>query len=136
MTPRPDDDQVYVEQVGDDRALWEPTGTTPRAFRLIQGYLWHPRGASLDMTALLPATLGPDVHLLLDAMPSAPFAFFDDGTPSATQVVYQLTVLAIVQPGHDPAEFLRSAAEHLETHLNATPQGVGWQLMSDLREVD
>lgn len=130
------DEPGFAEAVGDDRALWEPAGTDPRAFKLIQGYLWHPRGADYDVKTLLPAELGPDVHLLLDAMPAAPFAFFDDGTLSATQVVYQLTVLAIVQPGHDPAEFLTTSAERLQTHLNATPAGVGWQLMSDLRELD
>jgi len=74
--------------------------------------------------------------LLLDAMPAAPFTFFEDGTLSATQVVYQLTVVAIVQPGQDPADLLPEMAERLEERLNATPADVGWQLMSDLREVD
>lgn len=126
----------FTEHLGDDRALWEPEATTPRAFKLIQGYLWHPRDQQPDLAAHLPATLGPEVHLLLDAMPAAPFTFFDDGTLSATQVVYQLTVLAIVQPGQRPDELLAEAAERLKEHLDTTPEGVGWQLMSDLREVD
>jgi len=125
----------YSERVGDDRALWEGGVKTPRAFKLIQGYLWHPRDQEPDLAGLREQ-LGPDVHVLLDAMPAAPFTFFDDGTLSATQVVYQLTVVAIVQPGHDPAELLREMAARLEERLNATPEGVGWQLMSDLREVD
>ena len=130
------DDAQYVEHLGDDRALWEPEATEPRAFKLIQGYLWHPREQQHDMDAQLPEELGPDVHLLLDAMPAAPFTFFEDGTLSATQVVYQLTVVAIVQPGQDPADLLPEMAERLEERLNATPADVGWQLMSDLREVD
>ncbi len=129
-------DAQYVEHLGDDRALWEPEATTPRAFKLIQGYLWHPREQQHDMAALLPEELGPDVHLLLDAMPAAPFTFFEDGTLSATQVVYQLTVVSIVQPGQDPADLLTEMAERLEERLDATPADVGWQLMSDLREVD
>ncbi len=126
---------LYSERVGNDRALWEGEAKTPRAFKLIQGYLWHPRDRELNM-AMLQQELVPDVHLLLDAMPAAPFTFFDDGTLSATQVVYQLTVVAIVQPGQDPAALLTEMAAQLEERLNATPEGVGWQLMSDLREVD
>jgi hypothetical protein len=69
-------------------------------------------------------------------MPAAPFAFFEDGTLSATQQVYQLTVMRIVQPGQNPAEGLQALAAELQEHLNTTPAGVGWQLMEDLREVD
>jgi hypothetical protein len=130
-----DDARAYSEHVGDDRALWEGDVKTPRAFKLIQGYVWHPRDQAPDLAGLREQ-LGPDVHVLLDAMPAAPFTFFDDGTLSATQVVYQLTVVAIVQPGHDPADLLREMAARLDERLNATPEGVGWQLMSDLREVD
>ncbi len=126
----------YTERVGDDRELWEGDVTTPRAFKLIQGYLWHPREQQVVLADHLPPTLGSGVHLLVDAMPAAPFAFFDDGTLSATQVVYQLTVVAIVQPGHDPGELLEESAKRLGELLDATPEGVGWQLMSDLREVD
>lgn len=126
----------YAENVGDDRALWEERASGPRAFKLIQGYLWHPRDTPLNMRDYLPEALGDDAHLLIDAMPAAPFTFFDDGTLSATQVVYQLTVVRIVQPGEDPAAGLEATAERLGELLDATPQGVGWQLMSDLREVD
>ncbi|MBX3141331.1 MAG: DUF3208 family protein [Trueperaceae bacterium] len=126
----------YTERVGNDRDLWEGEATTPRAFKLIQGYVWHPRDQAVDLAAYLPEALGPDVHVLFDAMPAAPFTFFDDGTLSATQVVYQLTVVAIVQPGQVPDALLAEMAERLGERLETTPQGVGWQLMSDLREVD
>ena len=121
--------------VRDDRDLWEGLHEGPRAFKLLQGYIWHPRENYLDLAAMLPRELGQDVHLLIDALPQAPFTFFDDGTLSATQQVYQLTVLAIVQPGQDPARMLPGVAALLQTELDSTPQGVGWELMEDLREV-
>ena len=65
----------------------------------------------------------------------APFTFFDDGTMSATQQVYQLTVVAIVEPGEDPGRLLPDVAERLQAMLDETPKEVGWQLMDDLREV-
>ena len=121
--------------VRDDRDLWEGRHEGPRAFKLLQGYIWHPRENDLDLAGMLPRELGQDVHLLIDALPQAPFTFFDDGTLSATQQVYQLTVLAIVQPGQDPARMLPGVAALLQTELDSTPQGVGWELMEDLREV-
>lgn len=119
----------------DDRDLWEGHHEGQRAFKLIQGYIWHPRETDLDLPALLPRELGDEVHLLIDALPQAPFSFFDDGTLSATQQVYQLTVLAIVEPGQDPARMLPDVAALLQTKLDTTPPGVGWELMEDLREV-
>jgi len=130
-----DPDQEYAPHLGDDRELWDASDR-PRAIKLIQGYVWHPREAGLDLAALLPAQLEGEVHLLVDPMPAAPFAFFDDGTLSATQQVYQLTVVKIVPPGEDPAALLEGVAAELQRHLDATPEGVGWQLMEDLREVD
>lgn len=120
----------------DDRDLWHDPKDGPRAIRLLQGYAWHPRDADLDLRQILPKTLGEDVHLLVDPMPQAPFAFFEDGTLSATQQVYQVTVLAIVDGDKDPAKLLPLAAEELGPLLDATPAGVGWQLMEDLREID
>ncbi len=121
--------------LGDDRELWDGADR-PRAMKLIQGYVWHPREAHIDLFAYVPAELPGGVHVLMDAMPAAPFAFFDDGTLSATQQVYQLTLVRIVQPGANPAEGLQEVAAELQAHLNTTPEGVGWQLMEDLREVD
>lgn len=75
------------------------------------------------------------MHVLWDAMPAAPFTFFDDGTLSATQQVYQLTVLRFVEADEDPAAPLVWVAETLQAALEGTPEGVGWQLMEDLREL-
>lgn len=129
MTPA-DDSDLRPEQVGDDRL---PLGR--RAIRLLQGYLWHPRELAVDFEQHLPHVLPGEVHVLWDAMPAAPFTFFDDGTLSATQQVYQLTVLRFVEEGEDPAAGLAWVAETLQSALEGTPQGVGWQLMEDLREL-
>jgi hypothetical protein len=106
-----------------------------RAVRLLQGYVWHPRDATIDLADHLPTTLGEDVHVLWDGMPAAPFTFFDDGTLSATQRVYQLTVLRFVEAGEDPATLLTWVAEKLQRALEGTPPSVGWQLLDDLRDV-
>lgn len=122
-------------QPRDDRDLWEGPQDAPRAIKLIQGYVWHPREQELALDESLSTELEGDVHVLVDAMPQAPFTFFEDGTMSATQQVYQLTVVAIVQPGEDPARLLTEVAERLQKMLDQTPPDVGWQLMDDLREV-
>src|SRR5690606_21232463 len=119
----------------DDRDLWEEPADAPRAVKLLQGYVWHPRDQELDLNEELSGEVAPDVHLLVDAMPRAPFTFFDDGTPSDTQVVYQLTLLAKVKPGVDPARLLVEIAPTVEALLDSTPKSVGWQLMEALREV-
>ena len=120
----------------DDRDLWEGPQDGPKAIKLIQGYVWHPRDQELELDKRLAAELSGGVHVLVDAMPQAPFTFFEDGTMSATQQVYQLTVVAIVQPGNDPAKLLPEVAQQLQAKLDETPKDVGWQLMEDLREVD
>lgn len=119
----------------DDRELWEGKQDGPKAIKLIQGYVWHPRDQELALDERLATELGGGVHVLVDAMPQAPFTFFEDGTMSASQQVYQLTVVAIVEPGVDPVKLLPEVAEHLQAVLDETPAGVGWQLMEDLREV-
>ena len=124
-----------MSDLRDDRELWSGPQDAPRPVKLLQGYVWHPHDAGLDLAAQLSGEVAADVHLLLDAMPRAPFAFFDDGTPSASQVVYQLTLLAIVPPGVDPARLLVEVAPLVEARLESTPPSVGWQLMEDLREL-
>jgi hypothetical protein len=119
----------------DDRELWSGPASGKRAVKLLQGYVWHPREQDLRLDETLPGALADDVHLLLDALPQAPFAFFDDGTLSATQTVYQLTVLAILEGPVDPARMLPAVAETLQRRLDVTPEGVGWQVMEDLREI-
>lgn len=127
--------EVSAPHLGDDRDLWDGEDRD-RAMKLIQGYIWHPREQPLDLFDYVPHQLTGAVHVLMDAMPAAPFAFFDDGTLSATQTVYQLTVMRIVAAGENPATGLEAVAAELQEHLNTTPEGVGWQLMEDLREVD
>lgn len=119
---------------GDDRELWDGPSRA-RAIKLIQGYVWHPKEEPVDLRAQIPAEL-MGAHVLIDAMPRAPFTFFDDGTPSASQCVYQLTVVRLTEPGEDPGQLLEAVAEELGRHLDKTPPAVGWQLMDDLREVD
>jgi hypothetical protein len=67
---------------------------------------------------------------------AGPFAFFEDGTFTGTQVFYQLTVLEVFPDWPDNAEMARHAlraSQDLEPILNATPEGVGWSLAEDLR---
>lgn len=138
MSPKKVPQVDYAPHLGDDRELWDGSNR-PRAIKLIQGYIWHPRGTNIQLFDYVPAQLpgqASPVHVLIDAMPAAPFTFFDDGTLSATQTVYQLTVMTIVPPGQNPGALLEPVAAELQKHLDTTPEGVGWQLMEDLREVD
>lgn len=132
-----DDADQRPEAPGDDRGVRRGARAHDgrRAVRLLQGYVWHPRDAAVDLAAHLPRALDGDVHVLWDAMPAAPFTFFDDGTLSATQQVYQLTVLRFVDDHEDPATLLPWVAERLQAALETTPAGVGWQLLDDLRDV-
>lgn len=106
-----------------------------QAVKLLQGYLWHPRELELDFADYLPQRLEPEVHVLWDAMPAAPFTFFDDGTLAATQQVYQFTVLAFLPEEEDGAGLVPWLAETLQAALERTPEGVGWQVMEDLRPI-
>ncbi len=107
-----------------------------QAVRLLQGYVWHPRDDEVDLGAFLPATLGPDVHVLIDPIPAAPFTFFDDGTLSATQQFYQFTVLTFRDDEEeDVSGLVPWLAETLQKRLEATPAGVGWQIFEDTREL-
>ncbi len=137
--PPVDDGQLRPEAAGDDREARLDRGARDargrRAVRLLQGYVWHPREQDVDLGAHLPTTLEGDVHVACDPMPAAPFTFFDDGTLAATQVVYQLTVLRLVEDGEDPATLLPWVAETLQRALEGTPAGVGWQILDDLRDV-
>ncbi|CAN5637618.1 DUF3208 domain-containing protein [soil metagenome] len=125
-----DGDGERPESIGDDR-----TPRTVRPIKLLQGYVWHPRELEIDLGDFLPSRLDPDVHVLWDVMPSAPFTFFDDGTLAATQRVYQFTVMRFVPPEEEPGALLPWLAETLQASLETTPEGVGWQVMDDLREV-
>lgn len=110
--------------------------------KLLQGYIWHPREEKLELGDYLPVTLEPSLHILWDAMPQAPFTFFDDGTLSATQQFYQFTVLHRSGAASDTESHAEEVgglipwlAETLQAKLSATPEGVGWQIFEDLRPV-
>jgi len=139
VTDPGDDGHLRPEAPGDDRAGRVERGARSRdgrrAVRLLQGYVWHPRELDVELAAYLPATLDGDVHVLWDALPAAPFTFFDDGTLAATQRVYQLTVLRFVDEGEEPATLLPWVAETLQHALERTPPTVGWQLLDDLRDL-
>ncbi len=112
--------------------MTEPAKT---AIKLLQGYIWHPKDLAIELGDYLPSELEPDIHLLWDPMPAAPFTFFDDGTLSATQQFYQFTALTLVEEPSEPAGLLPWLAETLQGRLEKTPEGVGWQLSEDLREI-
>lgn len=102
-----------------------------QAVRLFQGYLWHPRGMAFD-PALLPKEV-EGAHLVLDEVPP-PVAFFEDGTPTATQRFYQVTLLVQAE---EPPEALHPWAKRVERALKplleSLPLEVGWLLLEDLR---
>jgi len=106
--------------------------------RLLQGYLWLPRELDYDPRDHLPGVLeveGREVFLILDPV-EPPFAFFDDGTPAASQRFYQFTALAVTDEDPRSLHPLVAALEaELGPLLEATPENVGWLLLEDLRGV-
>lgn len=102
------------------------------AFKLLQGYLWHP---TAQVTPSLPTSLPSGALVALDEVP-APFAFFDNGEPTAGQRFYQFTVLSTFEAEPSNAVLhtraLIASAE-LDPILNATLPGVGWSIFEDLR---
>ena len=110
-----------------------------RVLKLLQGYIWHPREAEVDLGTYLSERLEPNLYVLWDAMPQAPFTFFDDGTMSATQQFYQFTVVHKGEVAEGAEEEIGGLipwlAETLQIQLNTTPEGVGWQIFEDLRDV-
>jgi hypothetical protein len=106
-----------------------------KAVKLLQGYIWHPKNEEVDLGSYIPKTLESTIHILWDDMPSAPFAFFENGTLSSTQQFYQFTVVKLVDEGEDPSGITAWVAETLQAKLETTPQSVGWQILEDLREI-
>lgn len=120
----------------DDRGADPPEPTErPRLFKLLQGYIWHPVELELELGDWLPRRVEPDVHLMWDPLERAPFTFFDDGTLASTQRLYQFTVVRF-DPGEEPERIVPWLAETIQAKLEATPEGVGWQIMEDLREIE
>lgn len=106
------------------------------AVRLLQGYLWHPRDLAGEPGDWLPAELG-EAHVLWDEV-RPPFAFFENGEPTASQTFYQFTSLRVYdrRPDNETLHVHAQAlTEALGPLLEATPAGVGWQLWEDLREL-
>ena len=104
----------------------------PIAFKLLQGYLWHPQ--SLE-PFVLPPELPSGALIVIDTI-EAPFAFFEDGTWTGTQVFYQLTILEVFEDWLENSVIAARAvlaSNELAPILNATPVGVGWSLSEDLR---
>ena len=118
--------------------MTEETSPNRVAIRLLQGYLWHPTELEIDMADWLPAVLPGDIHVLWDPLMRAPFAFFEDGTPSSTQKVYQFTVLARTWAGSEDelGGVLPWVAEQLQEALEKTPEGVGWSVSEDMRPLE
>jgi Protein of unknown function (DUF3208) len=124
-----------------------PGATSPdsgrAAVRLLQGYLWHPsdpdgEGAfeDFDLENYLPHELGEAKVLWDDVRP--PFAFFENGEPTASQAFYQFTVLQLYDARPSATDLnadAQAASQALGPLLEATPTGVGWQLWEDLREL-
>lgn len=108
----------------------------PRPIRVLQGYLWFPKEADVDLSAYLPRRIEPDVHVLWDELPRPPFSFFDDGTMAATQRIHQFTVLAFAEDEEAAGRLTPWLAETLQAALERTPEGVGWQIMEDLRPIE
>ena len=106
----------------------------PRAVKLLQGYIWHPKAEAIELGDYLPEQLEPDIHILWDALERAPFSFFDDGTLSATQTIYQFTAVQLSTDETEAAKLVPWLAETLQAHLNSTPASVGWQIFEDLRD--
>ncbi|MBB6097018.1 HAD superfamily hydrolase (TIGR01509 family) [Deinobacterium chartae] len=130
------------ERFLEDLAAWEHSSSSAapqeeagqHAVRLLQGYLWHPKEAGFELAQYLPAEL-EGAHLLWDEV-RPPFAFFENGELTAGQTFYQFTVVDLWdrKPSNDESHARAEAVSRaLEPLLEATPPGVGWQLMEDLR---
>ena len=126
-------------------SLTEPQAAGRAAIRLLQGYVWHPADTDIDLEHYLPRELelsptssdDENAHVLWDEL-NPPFAFFENGEPTAGQTFYQFTVLRVydVRPSNEAlhADAL-SASQQLGPLLDGTPEGVGWQLWEDLRDL-
>lgn len=124
-------------RAGASLSVAPPPGSSGRAaVRLLQGYLWYPQESDLDLESFLPSELD-EAHLLWDRV-NPPFAFFENGLPTSDQAFYQFTVLEVFEERPDAAALHRKAqhiSEVLGPLLEATPEGVGWQLWEDLRDL-
>lgn len=105
--------------------------------KLLQGYLWYPIEEDIDLGKYLPKELDGEIHLLWDKI-TPPFTFFDNGTLASTQNVFQFTVVKVNKENVEIEEvggILPWLADVIQEKLNTTPEGVGWQIMEDLRPI-
>ncbi|GAA5437281.1 DUF3208 domain-containing protein [Deinococcus sp. A31D244] len=124
----------------------EPQAGGRAAVRLLQGYVWHPQGADIELEHYLPHELDltpgtaddqEAAHVLWDGV-TPPFAFFENGEPTASQAFYQFTVLRVYgeRPSNDALhDDATAASQLLGPLLDGTPEGFGWQLWEDLRDL-
>ncbi len=105
------------------------------AVKLLQGYLWYPRELSIDFADYLPESMASDIYLLWEEMPRPPITFFDDGSLAETQQFFQITMVQLLPDSHTQAVDIEPFAKELQELLNKTPEGVGWQIFEDLRDL-
>jgi len=99
--------------------------------RLIEGYLWCPKELPFDPAEYVRVDgLGGDGRLLLAIEPAQPpVAYFEDGTPTASQRFWMLS-LAVFGP-HPGAQTTLELQGRLDGLLESAPPGVGWMLFGD-----
>lgn len=111
------------------------------AVRLLQGYLWYSKEADIDLEHFLPKELesmGEDPAYVLWDEITPPFAFFDSGEPTSGHYFYQFTVLSVYEQKPSSERLQEDALlanRLLQPLLESTPQGLGWKLWEDLREL-
>jgi len=105
------------------------------AVKLLQGYLWHPIEAKIDLADFLPENIETDIYLLWEKMPRPPFTFFDNGILADSQQFFQITMVQLLPDSHTQAAEVAPLAKRLQDLLNKTPEGVGWQIFEDLRDL-
>lgn len=113
------------------------TQTEKTAIRMLQGYIWHEKKEDISLSTYLLSEWN-GIHILWDAI-HPPFAFFENGTPTESQMFYQFTAFALYteKPSdvslHERAE---QFSQELGQWLHSTPSSVGWQLWEDLRPIE
>ncbi len=102
--------------------------------KLLQGYIWYPRGEDINLGDYLPEKLEPGIHILWDEI-TPPFTFFDDGTLAASQHFFQFTAIKLGDSEQEAKSIIPWLAETLQQNLNQSPESVGWQIFEDLRDI-
>jgi hypothetical protein len=130
VTPGPTTPSARRPQVGDDR-----TAARHAAVKLLQGYVWHPRDLDVDLREYLPSRLEPDVNVLLGRHAGGAVHVLRRRHAVGHAARLPVHGGALRRPDEDPAALLPWLAETLQAALERTPEGVGWQVMEDLRDL-